>query len=644
MKKLQNNIRDNERGRTFSVRLYRFALIGLLGFFIACSGSVPDDIIQEESPTGIIFVKATRSSTLNHFSRGGNLFSLIPASPDGKLTNLTNLEEGDVSDPEISYDGLKVLFSMRRNSGDTFSIYEMNVDGTGLNQITNSQQHDDHDPVYLPNGKILFTSNRPGFTDEYNRQDAEVMHTMNRDGSNIECISFNASDDFDPLVMADGRILYTRWEHHGPINRFPLFFTHPDGHGTFTFFSPHNMRTLFHPREMPDGSIVAIHSNMVNGDRGQVVIIKDHSTAGEPLEDGFVEILTPDIETSGPPYAKGVFKYPHPLPDGRLLVSFAPKFGEFEDSNGDVIEDIKPDYGLYTMQTNGGDLRLLYNDPDTEEYDAVVIGERPIPQVIPSVLDKSQSTGTITVVDAYFRQNRDGQVVPDKSTQDIKQVMLIEGIPRVKGDRATIGETNFEQKRIIGTAPVQPDGSFSIQVPTNIPLSFNTLDELGRALVVKRNWVTVRPGEIIAGCPGCHGPRGKHSEVTNPIAATLPPTDLNISENLREDVSFSFAIEPIIADKCATSGCHAGTAPADSLDLTLIKSIEEPLFSNAYMNLMEGRNLVREPFSRRSRLINKLIGLEPFEGAGKHPGGAEALTDDELRKFINWIDLGAQYR
>ena len=127
MKKLQNKLRNNERGRLFIFNTYRFALIGLLGFCIACTGSVPDDIIQQEAPTGIIFVKAKRTGTLNQFSRGGNLFSLIPASPDGKLTNLTKLEEGDVSDPEISYDGLRVLFSMRRNSGDSFNIYEMNI-------------------------------------------------------------------------------------------------------------------------------------------------------------------------------------------------------------------------------------------------------------------------------------------------------------------------------------------------------------------------------------------------------------------------------------------------------------------------------------------------------------------------------------
>ncbi len=158
-----------------------FTSIALLNI-ISCEGNVPDDLLIESDPTGIIFVKTPRSRTLNSFSRGGNLYSLVPASPDGKLTNLTNLESGDVADPEISYDGLKVLFSMRKNSSDDWHIYEMNVDGSNLRQLTNSSA-DDFDPTYLPNGKIIFTSNRPGFIDEYNRQSAEVLHRMNADGS-----------------------------------------------------------------------------------------------------------------------------------------------------------------------------------------------------------------------------------------------------------------------------------------------------------------------------------------------------------------------------------------------------------------------------------------------------------------------------
>ena len=639
----QRELGDYRRRRNGVAIAARHFMVGMALYFIfACTGSVPDDLTQEEMPNGIIFVKATRTSTLNHFSAGGNLFSLIPASPNGKLTNLTNLTEGDVSDPEISYDGLKVLFSMRKSRGDRFHIYEMNVDGTNLKQLTFVPDHDDYDPTYLPNGKILFTSNRPGFLDEYNKRNAEVMHVMDADGGNVECISFNASDDFDPIVMADGRILYTRWEHHGPINRFPLFFTHPDGGGTFTFFSPHNMRTFFHPRELADGRIIAVHSDMVNGDRGPLLILKKTGTAGEPLNDGDYVNITPEIETSGPPYEKGVFKYPAPLPDGRLIVSYSPRFGKFTDAADNVIEEVDADYGLYTLKTDGSDLRLLYNDPDFQEFDAVVIGDRPVPPTLPTTLNKAEDTGVFLVQDVYFRQTRDGQVRPDKSIQEVKQVAVIQGIPRPRGDRDAIGMSSFEQKRILGFAPVQPDGSFKIRVPTNIPLSFNTMDSLGRALVVKRNWVTVRPGEQFPKCTGCHGPRGQDSGNPNPMAASLDPTDLNIPEALREDVSFGTAIEPIVEAKCVS--CHSGAVPAGNLELSTAKSSTEPLFSIAYVNLMEGSDLVREPFSRRSKLADKLLGIEDFQGGGRHPAGADSLSDNEIRKFLNWIDLGAQYR
>lgn len=640
MNKLHDHSRNNERGRKLPIGILLVGLGALMAF--GCSSGVPDDLIQDSQPTGIIFVKATSGSTLNSFSKGGNLFSLVPASPDGKLTNLTNLVDGDARDPEISYDGLRVIFVMRRSQDESFNIWEMNVDGKNSRQLTNSIEFDDYDPAYLPNGQILFTSNRPGFVDEYNHRDAEVLHVMNADGSNIEQISFNASDDFDPIVKSNGQIVYTRWEHHGPINRFPLFFTNPDGHGTFTFFSPHNRRTFFHPREMADGSMVVVHSNMVNGDRGPIVIVKNSATAGEPMADQDMVNITPDIETSGPPYEKGVFKYPAPLPDGRLLTSFSPRFGTFRDENDNVIEEIDSDYGLYTIKTDGSGLTLLYNDPDFHEFDAVVIQSRPIPPAITSNLDYSDNTGVFTVENLYFRQSGDGQVRPDASIQEIKSIMIIEGIPTPKGDRDDIGEsTNFERKRILGIAPVQPDGSVSIRVPANIPLSFNTLDEFGRALVVKRNWVTMRPGEQFEKCTGCHGPRGQSSGNPNPLAKSLPPVDLNVPVAQREDVSFGAALEPIVAAKCES--CHSGATPAANLTLSLSKSSGEPLFSLAYMNLMNG-GFVSEPFSRNSELIDKLLGIDDFQGAGRHPAGADSLTSDELRKFINWIDLGGQYR
>lgn len=621
-------------------RKFHFCIlfIGLGAFlYCGCSGSVPDDLLMESKPTGLIFVKATRSNTLNRFSSGGNLFSMVPASPDGELINLTNLEEGDVADPEISFDGLKVLFSMRQNSGVSWHIYEMNIDGSNLRQLTNSEA-DDFDPTYLPNGKILFTSNRPEIIDEYNRQKAEVLHTMNANGSGIEQISFNLSDDFDPIILRTGVVAYTRWEHHGTMNRFPVFKTNPDGVATFVFFGPHN-RNFFHTRELPDGNLIAVMSRRVNGDAGALAVLNLNENHADPPLPGDYENITSHIvsddELNGPPFPKGAFKYPFPLPDGRLIVSYA--LGPFESSSD-------ADYGLYTINLDGTDLTLFYNDQNTNEFDAVVVAPRPVPPVIPEVIDNNVTTGLFIDKSVYFRQENDGQEVPEPG--EIEQMMVYEGIPMTPQDRDTISITSFERKRILGVVPILEDGSTLFRVPVNTPISVNTLDSLGRSVVSKRTWFYIRPGEPMGICIGCHSPRGLKPPGI-PMAENITPFDVNVPVNQREIVAFKNAIAPIIAQKCVS--CHSGANPDADLDLSLNRTGDsgDDRYPIAYRSLLSSDRtprLVRAPFSRRSYLADRLLGVDDAQGLGPHPTEGNALTPDEIRKFINWIDLGAQYR
>lgn len=608
-----------------------FFLIAMLGLLLACQSQAPDDLLLGAQPAALIFVKSTNSNVLDcNFigsNTSSNLYSLTPISPNGQVKNLTNLAAGGaVADPEISYDGNKVIFSMRRNRNDNWNIYEMNVDGSNLRPLT-SMPSDEADPVYLPNNRIAFTSNRRNIRDEYERRPVELLHTMDANGGDIQAISFNNSDDFDPVILRDGRLAWTRWEHHGTQNRFPLFATHPDGQATFLLFAPHN-RNFFHPREIDNGKIVAVMSNQVLVDRGPLVILNSDQVFGDPPRQGDFINLTPQIPMNGTA-GSGVFKYPFPLPDGRLVASFSPTGPE-------------GDYGLYTIGRDGSNLALLYNDPNLHELDAVVVAPRPRPPVIPETIDRQASTGIIINQNVYFRQNNDGQAIPKAG--EIKQIMVIEGIGVPPNERSMdIGHTDFERKRVLGVAPVYGDGSFSIEVPADVPLSFNTLDSLGRAVVIKRSWLYVRPGERLENCTGCHGPRGSKSN-PNPIAATMPPTNLNVAAAQRQDFSFQKTIEPIIQAKCLS--CHDGSSPAAGLNLGLAKVGE---FSAAYESLMSNARptelveVSRPPFSRNSHLINVLLGVGSRQGAGKHPGEASALTPEEIKKFITWIDLGGQY-
>jgi hypothetical protein len=139
----------------------------------------------------------------------------------------------------------------------------------------------------------------------------------------LQCISFNNSDDFDPVVMRDGRVVWTRWEHHGTQNRFPLFFTRPDGQGTFLFFGTHEggfHRNFFHPRELPDGKVIAVLSDGVLDDHGPLVILNSDRTTGDPPKNDDYVNITPNV----PVGTDGRSSIPFPLPDGRIVASFPP--------------------------------------------------------------------------------------------------------------------------------------------------------------------------------------------------------------------------------------------------------------------------------------------------------------------------------
>ena len=143
------------------------------------------------------------------YRAGRNLKILSPVSPDGKVRALTNFEGGWVSGCEVSYDGKKVLFSHRSEDNPWWHIYEINVDGSNLRQVTSGLYHDVM-PNYLPSGKIVFSSTRLGYRDEYHGYATTGLHVMNPDGSQIECIGINVGRDVDPSVFPDGRIGFCR--------------------------------------------------------------------------------------------------------------------------------------------------------------------------------------------------------------------------------------------------------------------------------------------------------------------------------------------------------------------------------------------------------------------------------------------------
>jgi hypothetical protein len=645
--------------------------LGLAG----CRDSAPDDLIQEEPTTeALVFVKTDAEETLNRTWAPGNLFKLSPISPDGVVTPITNFTGAAISDPCVSWDGKKILFSMRPPGGSSRNIYEIDADGTGLRQVTSGGGHD-FDPLYLPDDRILFTSSRDGEMDEYNHAPSEHLYACDADGGNLERISFNQSDDFDPEILPDGRIVYTRWEHFGTMNRFPLFFTNPDGSGTFHMFGPHG-RNFFHAAPTPDGRLIAIESTMIEEDAGPIAVLKLEQGPADPTvgpSSNHWDVLTTQVNTDGEPWPYGAFKYPRAIGSNRFVASYTLPAA----TEGDV------DYGLYTFslsQQGAGtpsdpatiaitNLTFLYNDPTTNEYDAQILAPRPKPPVIASTLDRNLDYGVFLAQDVFNRGTNDGQERPQEGVDPIDSIAVLVARPTVQGEMNDFSANEFEKRALIGLAPVQPDGSFRIKVPANTPISFATLDRQGRGFVVKRTHIYVRPGEEFDRCVGCHEDRTAGGPVVtnpSPMAAMFPAHDLNLPRSSFQVINYQNDIGPVVAAKCVS--CHQPTytprqlpdsswvvdttAAAGNLDLTAVPdtTMENRVFPRGYINLsgeamgMGATNVVQPAFPRRSRLIDYVMELGSRSGQGPHPAGPMALTPEERRKFNFWVLLGAQYK
>jgi hypothetical protein len=647
------------RTRSKSIVSILLALAVAAGLGLAgCRGSAPDDLIQQENTTdAIVFVKTKATETLNRTWADANLYKLSPIAPDGVVTPITNFVGASISDPKVSFDGKKILFSMRPPGGTWRNIYEINADGTGLRQVTSGGGHD-FDPLYLPDDKIVFTSTRDNEMDEYNHSLAAHLYECDLDGGNLERVSFNQSDDFDPTLLPNGRIMYTRWEHFGTFNRFPLFVSNPDGTGIFHLFGPHD-RNFFHAAPTPDGRIIAIESTMILGDAGPIAVLKPEQGPADPVNGSRAlhwDVVTPQVNNDGEPWPYGVFKYPRPLGGNKFVVSYSLPAA----TENDV------DYGLYTFtlnQTGSGtpsdpatfsvnNLTFLYDDPNANEYDAQLLAPHPKPPVIPSTIDRSVDYGVFLAQDVFNRGTNDGQEIPIRGVDRIDSIAVIASRPTVPGEANDFSANEFEKRALIGMAPVYPDGSFRIKVPANTPISFATLDTTGRGFVVKRTWLAVRPGEEFNKCVGCHEDRVAGGPVPtnpNPMAALYPAHDLNIPKQNFTVINYQSTIGPIVAAKCAS--CHQGTPPAGNLDLTATPdtTARGMIFPRGYINLsgesmMGGTQVVEPAFPRKSLLIDYVMGVGSHAGQAPHPTGVDSLTAAERREFNLWVLLGAQYK
>ena len=510
---------------------------------------------------------------------GGRLLLLKGLHPGGVVRQLAPQSplHGSFWRPDVSFDADRILFCFKPHNEKTFHLYEVNIDGSNLRQLTDGP-YDDLDPIYLPDDQhIVFVTTR-GHT--YVRcmppTNAFVLARCDRDGKNIYLISANNEPDYLPVLMPDGRILYTRWEYTDkPVWRAQgLWTVRPDGTQLQVVWGNQSVwPDLLKDARVIPGSQRILFTGSAHHDwfAGCLGVLDPREGFNFPAGlykitqelpwpesgNGPVDpVLTPDYYCPGKYEA---YYSPYPLGEKDFLVS-ARRKGKFV---------------LYLMDIHGnreliyeGMYNILYAQPVRPRLRPPILPD----QVVWPTREQRENPPPGILYSGSVYQNAPPEL-RDKVralriwTIDYKTYTYWYKRPYVSTGPVVSAVQSDGVKRLLGTVPVAEDGSVAFYAPSGLPLHFQLLDERGRALQTMRSFVHVMPGER-RGCLGCHE---AHSRTPLPDLQFLPLKQPihSITPPPWEDrtVSFPRYVQPVLEQYCGK--CHQGNGEAVKvLDLT----------------------------------------------------------------------------
>jgi len=530
----------------------------------------------------------------------------------GELTVLVHDPRGSVRDPCVHYDGARILFSYRKGGTHRYHLCEIDTDGTDLRQITDGPW-DDLEPTYLPDGDIVFCSTRCRRWIGCWLAEAAILFRCDPAGGNMEMLSSGSFTENTPAVLNDGRILYTRWEYvnRDPVSFHHLWTMHPDGTGQMVYFG--NMR--------PGG--VFIDATPIPG--GNRIVLINSPGHGRNEHHGYVAIATgshgPNAQSAMKNISKSAdFRDPYPVSEQEFLVA-----------RGNAIL-LMNSQGETVVVHEGGLLPL--HEP------------RPIrrlnrERVIPSRVHSNKSTGTLLLSNVYSGRNMTG-VEPGA----IKKLLVMEELPKPAnfhgGGSQPLGHgVSSTLKRILGTVPVEPDGSAYFEVPAKRSIYFALLDEKDESVKQMRSFVTLAPGET-AGCVGCHEPRQQttnHVPRRKLLALDRQPSRIEPIRDVPEIMDL---------DKHCVR-CHNHRRRDGGLSLL---GDHGPVFSHSYYSLYlhwQIKDTRTEPRHRTGRQPGNDKPYTTYSSASALMNKLESshydvrLSDHERKMIRLWIDTGATY-
>lgn len=526
-----------------------------------------------------------------------------------KLTVLIDAGTGSIRDPIVHYDAKKILFSLRKAGTDYYQLYEINTDGTNIRQLTNDK-YDDFEATYLPDGGIAFVSTRCKRWVNCWKTHVAILYRCDGNGNGIRQLSTNIEHDNTPTVLSDGRILFTRWEYvdRSQIGYHHLWTMNPDGTEQMVYYGNQEHYPLYiDARPIPESShVIAIESpgHGRRDHRGNIILMTDE--------------FGPDSVKGKKLVCKGNFTDPFPFSDDCFLVA----------RNKQIL----------LMNAMGKSTTLHTSDRICHEPRPVILRQREREVLTRS--NPSKATGQLILTDVYNGRNMAGV-----KRGDIKKLLILESLPKPVnfsgGPDLLSWLGTFTLERILGTVPVEDDGSASFELPANRPVFFVALDKNDMSVKRMQSFVSVAPGEITS-CVGCHENRVKAPSSPRTgalLAMKRAPSKIMPFTNLPDVLDFNRDIQPILNNHCIK--CHNFKDYKGSLSLEYALG---PRYSHAFYALFarkqvaDGRNGFgnqppRTIGSSASRLMKKIDGTHHDV----------KLRPEEWRTIWLWVESAATY-
>jgi len=637
----------------------------------------------------ILFTKRVPGS-FNHMSDqyygwwsqpGGGIYILRnfkSESPEVECITGSFKEPGSFLRPILSYDAQKVLFAWCKHYPDLakerdklnkdnvpedafYHIYEMNIDGTGVRKLTQGK-YDNFDARYLPDGRMVFLSTRRGqfvqcgphtarqtvikhdLPDSYVRCGGGAsrpvaiytLHTMEADGGNMCAISPFENFEWTPSIANDGTIIYSRWDYVDRFNNafMSMWAIKPDGtnsrlvYGNHTW-SPH---TTFEARCIPNSHKIVFTASPHHGQTMGSLVLLDPAVGTEddkPITRLTPEIMFPEIEG----WSKSFYANPWPLSERLYLVAwgYETKIQQWQRTrapNG---------MGIYIFDATGNRVQL-HRDPEISCAYPIPVRPRKRPPVLAGNVDwEGSREGRFLLSDVYH-----GLTGIERGRIKTLRIVAVPPKTQPEMNRPNLGVTHEDPgKCVLGTVPVEADGSAYFRVPAGVSVFFQALDDEGMAVQTMRTLTHVQPGQTLS-CIGCHESRSLAPSVKRIRASSREPSKIAVGPEGTWPLRFDRLVQPVLDRYCVS--CHNPDSEderAAKFDLTAAYAYGS-LSNYGDPNQIE---LIRDPYkkgystpgkgiARQSPVLAKIADAEIHKDL--------KLDAESMERLVVWMDTYAQ--